>query len=144
MGKVHLPELLNFYKQSGWLPRFSAPGPISFMLGTAIDMVFADAVVNGIVTNENDIAIMLDGMLNHANEPCDNTKLGGRDGVLNYNTLGYIPLEYRESVNKKQLEQTYFNHKDIEKGGKVLFRLTDTPSGKTYSKYPFSLSDKSQ
>lgn len=114
------------------------------MLGTAIDMVFADAVVNGIVTNENDIAIMLDGMLNHANEPCDNTKLGGRDGVLNYNTLGYIPLEYRESVNKKQLEQTYFNHKDIEKGGKVLFRLTDTPSGKTYSKYPFSLSDKSQ
>ena len=92
--------LLNFYKESGWLPRFSAPGPISCMPGTAIDMVFADAVTKGIITNEEDISLMLDGMLKHANQPCENTKLGGRDGILDYVSLGYVPLDYRESVNK--------------------------------------------
>ena len=92
--------LLNFYKESGWLPRFSAPGPISCMPGTAIDMVFADAVQKGIITDKNDIFLMLEGMLKHANTPCENTKLGGRDGIDAYNTLGYVTFDHRESVNK--------------------------------------------
>lgn len=92
--------LLNFYKESGWLPRFSAPGPISCMPGTAVDMVFADAVKKGIITDQKDIELMLEGMLKHANTPCENPKLGGRDGVLDYCKLGYVPFEYRESVNK--------------------------------------------
>lgn len=92
--------LINFYKESGWLPRFSAPGPISCMPGTAIDMVFADAVKKGIITDKNDIALMLEGMLKHANTPCEEPKLGGRDGIATYNKLGYVTLDYRESVNK--------------------------------------------
>lgn len=100
MHKEICKGLLNFYKESGWLPRFSAPGPISCMPGTAIDMIFADAVKKGIITDENDISLMLEGMLKHANEPCENAKLGGRDGIADYKGLGYVPLEYRESVNK--------------------------------------------
>lgn len=92
--------LINFYKESGWLPRFSAPGPISCMPGTAIDMVFADAVKKGIITDKNDISLMLQGMLKHATGPCEDAKLGGRDGILDYIKLGYVPFRYRESVNK--------------------------------------------
>lgn len=92
--------LVNFYKESGWLPRFSAPGPISCMPGTAIDMVFADALKKGIITDEKLKSLMLEGMLKHANEPCENPKLGGRDGILDYKKLGYVPLDYKESVNK--------------------------------------------
>lgn len=92
--------LLNFYKESGWLPRFSAPGPISCMPGTAIDMVFADAVKKGIVADEKSVSLMLEGMLKHANEPCEDAKLGGRDGILDYKKLGYLPLDFKESVNK--------------------------------------------
>ena len=92
--------LVNFYKESGWLPRFSAPGPISCMPGTAIDMVFADAVKKGIITDEKLKSLMLEGMLKHANEPCEDAKLGGRDGILDYKKLGYVPLDYKESVNK--------------------------------------------
>jgi len=100
MYKELCSGLLNFYKESGWLPRFSAPGPISCMPGTAIDMIFADAVSKGIVTAENDITLMLEGMLKHANNPCENQKLGGRDGISDYLRFGYVPLDYRESVNK--------------------------------------------
>ena len=92
--------LVNFYKESGWLPGFSAPGPISCMPGTAIDMIFADAITKNIITDKNDVSLMLEGMLKHANEPCEDAKLGGRDGILDYIKLGYVPLEYRESVNK--------------------------------------------
>jgi predicted alpha-1,2-mannosidase len=92
--------LVNFYKESGWLPRFSDPGPISCMPGTAIDMVFADAVKKSVITDKNLISLMLEGMLKHANEPCEDPKLGGRDGILDYKKLGYVPLEYKESVNK--------------------------------------------
>lgn len=92
--------LINFYKESGWLPRFSAPGPISCMPGTAIDMVFADAVKKGIITDKNNICLMLEGMLKHATTPCKDPKLGGRDGIAAYNKLGYVTLDYRESVNK--------------------------------------------
>ena len=100
MHKEICKGLLNFYKESGWLPRFSAPGPISCMPGTAIDMIFADAVKKGIITDKNDISLMLEGMLKHANEPCEVAKLGGRDGIADYKRLGYVPLEYKESVNK--------------------------------------------
>ena len=92
--------LIDFYKESGWLPRFSAPGPISCMPGTAIDMVFADAAKKGIVTDENSLSLMLEGMIKHATTPCDDPKLGGRDGIADYLKLGFVPLEYRESVNK--------------------------------------------
>lgn len=92
--------LLNFYRESGWLPRFSCPGPISCMPGTAIDMVFADGVKKGVITDKSDISLMLEGMLKHANEKCEESKLGGRDGILDYNKLGYVPFDYRESVNK--------------------------------------------
>lgn len=92
--------LLNFWKESGWLPRFSCPGPLSCMPGTAIDMVFADAVTKDIITDENQIQTMLDGMLKHATVKCDEPRLGGRDGIEDYIKLGYVPLNYRESVNK--------------------------------------------
>ena len=47
---------LNFYKESGWLPRWMDPGAVDCMPGTSIDNLFADAVEKGVVTDKATIA----------------------------------------------------------------------------------------
>ena len=57
---------LNFYKESGWLPRWMDPGAVDCMPGTSIDNLFADAVEKGVVTDKATIELMLESMLRHA------------------------------------------------------------------------------
>lgn len=92
---------LNFYDEAGWLPRWMSPGAVNCMPGTAVDAVFGDAAVKGIVTDGKMLRRMLESTEKHINVPSDKGEYG-RDGVESFNTFGYVSSEYIESVNKTQ------------------------------------------
>ncbi len=92
---------LNYYRESGWLPRWMSPAAIDSMPGTFIDQVFADAVNKGIVTDKATIELMLEALLKHANLPGEKPQFG-RDGIEDYLKYHYVPAKYRESVNKTE------------------------------------------
>ncbi len=92
---------LNYYKESGWLPRWMSPAALDSMPGTFIDQVFADAVAKGIVTDDETVQLMLESTVKHANVPADEDRYG-RDGIEAYLWQHYLPSTYRESVNKTQ------------------------------------------
>ena len=98
---------MNFYRGSGWLPRCAAPSAANCMPGTAIDAVFADAVTKGVVTDKSSIEEMLSALMNHVeNVPPDPAV--GRNGVEDFNSIGYVSNAYNESVNKT-LDYSYGN-----------------------------------
>lgn len=92
---------LNFYKESGWLPRWMNPGAVDCMPGTSIDNLFADAVEKGIVTDRQTIELMLESMLRHATTESPDPKYG-REGIADYIKYHYVTRDHRESVNKTQ------------------------------------------
>jgi len=99
---------LNFYKESGWLPRCTAPNAVNCMPGTAVDAVFADAVAKNIITDGKTIDEILAALLNHAYNVAPNAAMG-RDGIADFNELGYVSNSYIESVNKT-LDYAYGNY----------------------------------
>ena len=88
------------YTEGGWLPRWPSIGEVGCMPSTLIDAVIAEAAVNGIGSREV-LEKALEGMLNHANNPAPEDRFG-RTGVEFYVEKGYVPREYRESVNLTQ------------------------------------------
>ena len=99
---------LNFYKESGWLPRCTAPNAVNCMPGTAVDAVFADAVAKNIITDRDTLSDILSALLNHAYNAAPNAAMG-RDGIADFNSLGYVSSSYGESVNKT-LDYAYGNY----------------------------------
>ena len=89
---------LNFYTESGWLPKWLSPGERGAMPGTMIDPVLADAVVKGVITDKATIEKALEGMLKHANTAPD-LPIRGRNGIELYLKYGYVPNSRNESVN---------------------------------------------
>jgi predicted alpha-1,2-mannosidase len=53
---VMLDGFLEHYRASGWMERWSAPGPVDSMVGTSSDIVFADAVAAGIQVSDLEAA----------------------------------------------------------------------------------------
>lgn len=106
---ILIPELyaqmcagfLNYYREAGWLPRWLSPGALDCMPGTAIDAVFADAVVKGVVSDSEQIGQMLEAMRKHAEMPSEQPQFG-REGIRDYLRYHYVPVEHWESVNKTQ------------------------------------------
>lgn len=90
---------VNFYKEGGWLPRWTSPCAVNCMPGTAIDAVFGDAAVKGVVTDEKLLRDMLESLLKHS-ENVSSSPAYGRDGLEAFISLGYVSDEYHESVNK--------------------------------------------
>ncbi len=90
---------VNFYKECGWLPRWTSPGAVDCMPGTAIDAVFGDAAVKGVVTEKALLNDMLEALLKHADNVSPIPRYG-RDGLDDFKTLGYVSDEHNESVNK--------------------------------------------
>ncbi len=99
---------VNFYKESGWLPRCVSPHAINCMPGTAIDAVFADAAVKGVVTSKDLLTDMLESLEKHAFNIAPDPAMG-RDGISDFNKLGYVSNSYIESVNKT-LDYAYGNY----------------------------------
>ena len=92
-----LEGFVNDYRDSGWLPRCLNMGEVGCMPSTLIDGVIAEAVTNGIGSREV-WETALAGMLHHANHNAPDRRYG-REGVEDYLTYGYVPRDYRESVN---------------------------------------------
>lgn len=90
---------VNFYKESGWLPRWISPGAVDCMPGTAIDAVFGDAAVKGVVSDRALLEDMLEALLKHADNVSPSPRYG-RDGIEDFKTIGYVSNAYKESVNK--------------------------------------------
>lgn len=90
---------VNFFKEGGWLPRWTSPCAVNCMPGTAIDAVFGDAAVKGVVKDKALLGDMLRALLKHACEVSDDPAYG-RDGLADFLKLGYVSDTYNESVNK--------------------------------------------
>jgi predicted alpha-1,2-mannosidase len=95
---VLFPELLgemiegwvNFYRESGFLPRWLSPGERYAMPGTLIDVVIADACAKGI--DNFDVQTAYQGLRAHA--------FADRPGTEAYLQRGYLPHDkFGESVN---------------------------------------------
>ena len=93
-----LKGFLNFYRETGWLPRWLAPDEFACMPGTLIEAVIADAVVKDVV-GEEDARALLEAMLHNAETEIDDPRFG-RKAVGDYRRLGYVPNRVRESVNE--------------------------------------------
>lgn len=88
----------NFYRETGWLPRWLAPDELGIMPGTLIEAVAADAEVKGLVP-EHIRKPLFEALLHNAETASDNQK-HGRKAVKEYRRLGYVPNSVHESVNE--------------------------------------------
>ena len=91
-----LQGFLNFYKETGYLPKWLAPDERGMMPGTLIDGVIADAAAKDLIPDlEQEL---FQAMLDTA-EKEDPSKRYGRHGASDYQALGYLPADYHESVS---------------------------------------------
>ena len=90
---------LNFYDDTGYLPRWPAPSEFGCMPGTLIEAVLADAAVKGILDRAG-CERALDACLKNA-EVQSQDPLRGRKSVEAYRKLGWVPNDReKESVNE--------------------------------------------
>ena len=89
---------VNFYEETGYLPKWISPGEVGMMPGTLVEGVLADAAVKGVIGRDLTERAYR-GMLKNAFVPSGNG-FQGRAGCEYYLKYGYLPREYqRESVN---------------------------------------------
>lgn len=90
---------LNYYDDTGYLPRWLSATENGSMPGTLVEAVLADAAVKGLLS-EKDCRRALNAMLNNAQKQSD-CPLRGRKCVDFYNAHGYVPFDMcKESVNE--------------------------------------------
>ncbi len=120
-----MPTLLNgfvkHYEDQDWIPRWSAPGGVNCMVGTSIDVIFADALVKGF---DFDIekaykAVIKDGAV-FPQDP----RNGGRQKMERSPFLGYTPgsgEDFSWSI------EGYINDYGISQMAKILADRTSDP-----------------
>lgn len=91
-----LEGILNHYKNTGFLPKWLSPDERGIMPGTLVDGVIADAASKNL--GRDILPDLLEAML-VTRKTEDKTLRYGRHGAQAYQKLGYLPLEYRESVS---------------------------------------------
>lgn len=97
MYKEILLGFLTTFKETGFLPKWLSPDERGMMPGTLADAVIADATVKGLLSTE-ELEDYLHAMLTTANVESEN-KIYGRQGLKDYEELGYVSTNYHESVN---------------------------------------------
>ena len=91
-----LEGFLTVYRETGYLPKWLSPDERGMMPGTLIDSVISDAASKHLIPDlEEDF---LQAMLDTA-EKEDSLGRYGRQGTSDYQTLGYLPSSYHESVS---------------------------------------------
>jgi predicted alpha-1,2-mannosidase len=114
----YVASMIDAYKQCGWLPSWSFPSEAGSMIGNHAISLFTDAWAKGLRTFDPKEA--LDAYHHEAMNKGPWGPANGRDGVKEYNELGYVPYpKYREST-AKTLEYAYDDYCGYE-----LARLTD-------------------
>lgn len=97
--KEMVEGFLNFYDETGYLPRWLSPDEIGIMPGTLVEAVLADAVIKRIVDRRTSERI-LHAVRKNAEVPSGNS-LQGRKCVKEYILQGYVPNDLcRESVSE--------------------------------------------
>ncbi len=90
---------INYYDDTGYLPRWPSSTDIQCMPGTLIEAVLADAVVKDLLSKE-DSERALTAVLKNAEVQADNLRQG-RKCVKEYREKGYVPYDLcHESVNE--------------------------------------------
>jgi putative alpha-1,2-mannosidase len=96
-------SLLNMYDQGGDLPKWPiANGYGSAMIGQHANIVIADAFFKGV--KDFNITKAYEGMRKGSTQP---QRHAGRGGLVEYNTLGYIPTEVAERGTSMTVEYAY-------------------------------------
>jgi predicted alpha-1,2-mannosidase len=105
MHGQYMQAMIDAYKQCKWLPSWSFPSEGGSMIGNHAISLLADAWAKGIRTFDPKEA--LDAYYHEAMNKGPWGPANGRDGVKEYNELGYVPYpNYREST-AKTLEYAY-------------------------------------
>lgn len=101
----YVQALLDAYDQCGWLPSWSFPSEAGSMIGNHAISLLTDAWAKGIRTFDAKKA--LDAYYHEAMNKGPWGPANGRDGVKDYNSLGYVSYpKYREAT-AKTLEYAY-------------------------------------
>lgn len=95
---------LNFYREGGWLSQWSSPGPRGGMVGTHAEAVLAHAMASGITGFDRETAYA--AMRRDCMEIPDRAKVG-REGLLDYLELGYVPADSMRQSASITLDYAY-------------------------------------
>lgn len=102
-----LQGLANTYKESGWLPEWASPGHRRTMIGSNSASVIVDAYMKGI--RGFDMETLYEALMKNTENTGPINTLG-RDGVKEYNTLGYVPADRYGGSAAKTLEYAYADY----------------------------------
>ena len=115
LNKKIMKGLANTYKESGWLPEWASPGHRDCMIGSNSAINIADAFLKGNVDDE-DVEILLEAVLKNAaideGRPYESV---GREGVVYYNKLGYVPYDVGINENAARTLEYAFADFNIAK-----------------------------
>lgn len=107
MDSHMIAGLENTYKESGWLPEWASPGHRATMIGSNSASVISDAYLKGI--RGYDMNVLYEALMkNTMNEGPIRTL--GRNGVKEYNSLGYVPADKYGGSAAKTLEYAYADY----------------------------------
>ena len=104
MDRQMMQGLVNTYKESGWLPEWATPGHRATMIGSNSASVITDAYTKGI--RGFDIITLYEALMKNTEQQGPLNTLG-RNGVKEYNTLGYVPVDKYGGSAAKTLEFAY-------------------------------------
>jgi predicted alpha-1,2-mannosidase len=99
-----LDGLANTYKESGWLPEWASPGHKGSMIGSNSASVITDAYLKGV--KGYDINVLYEALIKNT-ENQGPIKTLGRNGVKEYNHLGYVPIEGFVGSTARTLEYAH-------------------------------------
>lgn len=99
-----LQGLANTYRESGWLPEWASPGHRRTMIGSNSASVISDAYLKGI--RGYDMDLLYEALMKNTENVGPMNTLG-RDGVQEYNRLGYVPADMYGGSAAKTLEFAY-------------------------------------
>lgn len=92
-----LEGILNFYRDTGFLPKWLSPDERGLMPGTLVDNVIADCLTKGIGSHMKED--FLKAMIDTAEKESDDDRYG-RYKAKTYRKYGYVPASFHESVNQ--------------------------------------------
>ncbi len=104
MESQMMQGLANTYKESGWLPEWASPGHRATMVGSNSASVVSDALLKGI--RNMDTTVLYEALMKNT-ENLGPIRTLGREGVKEYNTLGYVPADMYGGSAAKTLEYAY-------------------------------------
>ncbi len=99
-----LQWLVNVFKEGGWLPSWPSPGYRKDMTGSHTGSLFTDAYLKGIRNFDSELAYQSMKKDAYVMPP---SYAPGRDGLKDYNELGYIPYPDFQGATSKTLEYAY-------------------------------------